>query len=360
MKTILIALFASCWALLAQTNTDSSGYVTNANLLTPFTLTNSSGEVITDAVLVKLTANQFIYKTSSGGIGMSRLDSLSKDLQVKFGYDSKAAQAADEIEKERRIRGQLIAQQQREAFAVQAQENAIWKQVNAHKMDCSRVDSIVADQITGDGILASFNYVARDKPELSFSNPYFIKDYPNKSSLVDGNAISGRSFYKIGNYAYKTVMGSGRTIDCLTCSPNEAYQYYLKQAAILVEDQNKARQLLLEQQQKQAAIPEATRNAVWRKVQSHKITSFRANNGFVTKCLDVDQITKEGILGIAAGTTYFLKDCPKKDKLTDFSGVSAPFYEIGTYTYKTVMGSSKTVRCLTCSENAAFEYYLDH
>ena len=44
-------------AVASGTNTDSSGYVTNVNLLTPFTVTNSAGKVFTDAVLVKLMAN---------------------------------------------------------------------------------------------------------------------------------------------------------------------------------------------------------------------------------------------------------------------------------------------------------------
>lgn len=68
MKTTRLALaiilaLASAFVLHAQTNTDSSGYVTNAALLAPFTLTTSSGKVITNAVLVKLMPNKFIYKT---------------------------------------------------------------------------------------------------------------------------------------------------------------------------------------------------------------------------------------------------------------------------------------------------------
>jgi hypothetical protein len=111
MKIIVAFLLASCVVSFAQTNTDSSGYVTNANLLTPFTLTNSVGDVITDAVLVKLTPNKFIYKTPSGAMGMLRLDSLSKDLQEKFGFDPQAAQAADE---QKKVRQQQLDQQQRE------------------------------------------------------------------------------------------------------------------------------------------------------------------------------------------------------------------------------------------------------
>jgi hypothetical protein len=98
MKTIIVALLASCVVSLAQTNTDSSGYVTNANLLTPFILTNSAGDVITNAVLVKLMPNKFVYKTPNGGEGVMRLDSLSKDLQKKFGYNPVDAFNADVAE----------------------------------------------------------------------------------------------------------------------------------------------------------------------------------------------------------------------------------------------------------------------
>ncbi|HEY5043032.1 MAG TPA: ankyrin repeat domain-containing protein [Verrucomicrobiae bacterium] len=107
-------------ALVASgTNTDSSGYVTNEALLTPFTLTNSAGDVFTNAVLVKLTANKFIYKTPGGG-GMLPLASLSKDLRKKFGYDPQAVQAADEAEQEKKARQQEIVQQQREIAVQQA------------------------------------------------------------------------------------------------------------------------------------------------------------------------------------------------------------------------------------------------
>jgi hypothetical protein len=89
MKAIIVSLLASCVISLAQTNTDRAGYVTNANLLTPFTLTNSAGNVITDAVLVKLMPDKFIYKTPGGAMGTRELDSLPMDLQEKIGHASR-------------------------------------------------------------------------------------------------------------------------------------------------------------------------------------------------------------------------------------------------------------------------------
>jgi tetratricopeptide (TPR) repeat protein len=90
------------------------GYVTNADLLTPFTLTNSVGDVITNAELVKLTPNKFIYKTPTGVMGMLRLDSLSTELQLRFGYDAADAAAQDAIEADAKMRDLQWRQSQRD------------------------------------------------------------------------------------------------------------------------------------------------------------------------------------------------------------------------------------------------------
>jgi len=100
------------------------GYVTNADLLTPFTLTNSIGDVITNAVLVKLTPNKFIYKTPSGVMGMLRLDSLSTELQLRFGYDAADAAAQDAIEADAKMRDLQWRQSQRDLAQQQAELKA--------------------------------------------------------------------------------------------------------------------------------------------------------------------------------------------------------------------------------------------
>jgi ankyrin repeat protein len=121
-------------AFVFGTNADSAGYVTNAALLTPFTLTNTAGDVITNAVLSKLTANKFIYKTPSGGMGMLPLGSLPEDLLKKIGYDPQAAQAADDAENQKKAREQELAQQQR-AFA--AQQATLYSQNRTAVLDVS-------------------------------------------------------------------------------------------------------------------------------------------------------------------------------------------------------------------------------
>jgi len=98
-----------------QNYTDTSGYVTNLDLLTPFTLTNSSGTVFTNAVLVKLTPNKFMYKTAGGAMGMMPLSSLPQEYLDKIGYDPQAAQAADEAEQQKKARIQEQARLQRAA-----------------------------------------------------------------------------------------------------------------------------------------------------------------------------------------------------------------------------------------------------
>jgi hypothetical protein len=98
--------------------------VTNAALLTPFTLTNSVGDVFTNAILVKLMPNKFIYKTPTGVQGMLRLNWLSKELQERFGYDAASAAAQDAIEEETKMRATQWQQSQMDLAQQQAELKA--------------------------------------------------------------------------------------------------------------------------------------------------------------------------------------------------------------------------------------------
>jgi len=228
---ILTALMVAGLKTFSQTNTDSEGYVTNAALLTPFTF-KKDGHAISNAVLVKLTGSKFIYKTPDGGEGMQALYFLPNDLQIKFGYNPSNAfdDAVADIGK--KDRDQAAFEKQQLDAAGKAQQDAIWQTVNANRAYFAvSNDNLKVNQITQGGVLASYDHES-DEPEHEWSLPYFVKDCPNKSSLTDGDFISG-PFYKVGNYSYTTVMGSGKTIPCVTCSPYAAFAYYSTNGAVV-------------------------------------------------------------------------------------------------------------------------------
>jgi hypothetical protein len=114
--TILTALIMVGATCVAGTNTDSEGYVTNAALMAPFTFTNN-GAVISNAVLVKLTPNKFIYKRPDGGEGMVSLSILPPSIRQKIGFDPNLVANADSDDADRKEREQ-------QASAARAQWNA--------------------------------------------------------------------------------------------------------------------------------------------------------------------------------------------------------------------------------------------
>jgi hypothetical protein len=159
-------------------------------------------------------------------------------------------------------------------------------------------------------------------------------------------------------------MGASKTIGRLTCSPQLAFNFYSAQSAVEAKRNAQIVQQQLEYQRQEAAVPKAQRDIVWQRVRAHE-HEMRFFGGRLT----VRQITEAGIVASEDNDTdrpgpyYFVKDCPNKDALYESSGIqsiSPPFYEIGTYTYTTVMGASRTLLCVTCSKDAAFLYYLNH
>lgn len=81
---LFYGLHASCLVSFAQGPTDATDSITNSDLLTPFTVTNSAGMVFPDAFLIKLTTTKFFYKTPGGAMGSLPLTALPKDLQLKI------------------------------------------------------------------------------------------------------------------------------------------------------------------------------------------------------------------------------------------------------------------------------------
>jgi hypothetical protein len=217
MKSVFVAiLLLENLSVFAQTNTDSNGYVTNAALLFPFTLTNSVGDVITNAVLVKLTPNKFIYKTPDGVKGMMPLQSLSKNLQEKFGYDPKAARAADLAEQRRKEREQQFYQQQVGIANQQAIHQAALKKVLGTDIG---VGGHIVQKIDA-GVLVSA-WEVDGIPQI-----VLLKDFPDADKLAAGDYIEHRAF-NVGIYSYTTVNHSETTVHVYTCSTNAAVEFYL-------------------------------------------------------------------------------------------------------------------------------------
>jgi ankyrin repeat protein len=202
-------------AVASGTNTDSSGYVTNTDLLTPFTLTNSAGDVVTNAVLVKLTPNKFIYKTPDGAEGMLPLKSLPENLRSKFGYDPTYAALADRFETEKK---EEIYQQQQ----IQLEQKS--RLDNANKEMTNHVWTLYGRvvQKIDEGLLVSL------KMDDYKTQIILLKDYPNESGAAEDDEIKRTVAYQTGNFSYDTVNGSKSTIHVFTCSKNVALEYYLQ------------------------------------------------------------------------------------------------------------------------------------
>lgn len=211
---ILFALMFAGATCFAQTNTDSKGYVTNALLLAPFTFTNNDA-VISNAVLVKLTANKFIYKRPDGGEGMLPLAILPTELKAKFGYDPSAAADADSADEIKRVAESDRINRQRGQAAEQAQQNAIWQIVHSHELDCT----MKVVQKTETGVLTIWGDIGGDY--------YFVKGLSKQkmAEIYDEEYLAG-AYYRVGTHTYTTVMGASKTVQCLTTSPYEAYQYF--------------------------------------------------------------------------------------------------------------------------------------
>jgi hypothetical protein len=212
--------------------TDSRGYVTNADYLTPFTLTNSTGDVITNAVLVKLTPNNFIYKTPDGGEGMMRLDSLSKNLQDRFGYDPLKSALADEVERQRReaqreqdMQAEFQAALGRRGAYIESTKMVIEgevlqtldigllvKSASEAKKRAYEYDTRIGAPTSG-GDVKYFDPATR----LPIYNGLcFLTDYSKASSIVDGDIVRVVA-YPNGEYTYIAVSGGSKTVRQFTC-----------------------------------------------------------------------------------------------------------------------------------------------
>ena len=207
-------------AVASGTNTDSSGYVTNVALLVPFTLTNSAGDVITNAVLVKLMPNKFVYKTpDESEEGTMPLTSLPTDLREKFGYNPQAAMNADAADQLRKESGQRFYQQQMELAEQQARQKAA---LNTAIQNRHFIFGRVIQKVDAGILLSEGGTEDVDRRTI------LVKDYANYGSVAADDWINCGLAFPVGQYSYTTVNNSENTIHVFTCSTNSAVEYYLK------------------------------------------------------------------------------------------------------------------------------------
>jgi hypothetical protein len=90
--------------------------------------------------LVKLMPNKFLYN-SSGTMGILRLDSLSKDLQEKFGYDPAAAAQADMADDQKKARQEELWRQQNQSAAQAAAHPELNPELAATQQQLAEVEA---------------------------------------------------------------------------------------------------------------------------------------------------------------------------------------------------------------------------
>jgi hypothetical protein len=223
MKLAIAMLLAGCIVATAQnTNTDMQGYVTNASLMMPLTLTNSTGEIVTNAFLYKLTVNKFIYRTTDGGMGTRSLAILPQKILDQIGYDPVVAAKADQAEIGQQIllRQKQIAQEQaasRAALWEAARDKALSKRAVFYGDVIQKIDAGLLVRTPG-----SYGYdVGADQSTI------LLKDYSGYDSVAADDQVHVEAI-PLGVYSYTTVNKSENSVHVWTCDLNSATEYYLQ------------------------------------------------------------------------------------------------------------------------------------
>jgi hypothetical protein len=244
------------------TNLCSSFGDTNAELKKsnygPVTLTDSSGNAVTDAYVTALGASYLLYRTPGTGGGRLAFDRVPDEIRKHFGIDENAVDMARQLEASKNAKQQQYLQQQ----AQQAQE-----EMDARAMAKKLRDLEVAGygrviQVTDKGALVDVG----GNSEVSL---VLLSDYPKQ--LIDGASVSFPGFssrsaqeayarregptsaeaafasryglggrqerhqvaaspgdlraYSIGVYKYVSVKGAEQTVRHYTCSRAKAVAY---------------------------------------------------------------------------------------------------------------------------------------
>lgn len=211
-QAIVLCAFTSI--LLCQCHaaiTDEQGYVTNAAYLNPFTIQNKT-DTVTNAVMVKILPNKFIYQTPAGAESIARWQDVSTNIQAEFGYDPKAAAAADQKESIRKNQEIHEAQIQSQLTAKREIVQGAFSQ--AKKTEQNIFGYIV--QILPEGVLINLYWGSQE---------VLVQDC-DVSGHADGDLVSVTA-YSIGTYTFENTKGANSTVRAYTMDINKAAKLYL-------------------------------------------------------------------------------------------------------------------------------------
>lgn len=204
--------------------TDRSGYVTNRDYLTPFSVTNGSGVVMTNLVMVRLMGDRFIYRAPDGAEGSALMLWLSPPLKERFRYDEKraiAAQVKDEI-------AQADWQEEKEEAAERDQRAALMaRMAKLRQFICGDVVQKIEEGVllNSPGSYQRFTLNGFGDIVPMDSHLILVKDYSGAANLAADDQLSCWA-YPIGVFSYTTVNNSENSVHAYTCDLNEAIKYY--------------------------------------------------------------------------------------------------------------------------------------
>jgi hypothetical protein len=242
MKTLILFLLTACLSSIAQTNT--------------ITFTNQYGDVVSNAVVIKVSANTLLYRIPSGG-GAVKLANLPPDLQQRFGYDPEKAAALDRKEQQDRA----ADLQQRMAWAAaDAKYNRLKNQLEQGRrrirgkvlqrisegllVDSGAATIAYAEEThygtspDGDPISWGGGTIAEGKtPGEEALSLVLLQDFPDPN-MTDGGYVDIMA-YPVGLYTYETVNQSSKTVRIFSANLDTA----IKTLALKEQQSSQASQL---------------------------------------------------------------------------------------------------------------------
>ena len=376
MKTIIVALIASCVVSLAQTNTNNSDSASDKNAHPDATgqllKVERSGDTETIKMLLKNGFDINSKETADGSTALMWAAVEGHTDMVKLFLDEGADVNATNNAGKTALMGAaevgnievvkiLLARGANggKAAIVQLQawlDNASGKTVNA---------GVASDKTTSDVLTHNFDPSTR-KPrwpvdgKITDTNLLVPVSFTNSIGEFIPDAIPARLF--ANKLIYITTNGGGGTIRLEKLPPVLQAKFNYNHDAAAEADQvdadKKTREAVSRQQQKELADQQAQWDAAVNKALAKK-TQFYC---------DVIQKIDAGLLVSSPGSystevssvTLLVKDYPHYDTVAAQDQILVRAFPIGLYSYTTVNHSENTIHVWTCSTNVAVEYYLTH